>query len=214
MTNVQASSRVARTFLRFIDQMNRILGRLASLALAVMVVSVFIGVLARFVFTHAGIRVSVPWTEEVSRYLMIWTVFIGAGIACRHGRLIGVEYVVGILSPPLGRALKYLSLLLAFAFYVLLCVVGWQWMEFGGSQDSPVMEIPMIYVNVAMMVGGVLMALNTVALVVESRLAARDIRHPIDAPVSDGSEKPLDATRLAAPEVSHSANQQTARRIA
>lgn len=178
MQNVQAPPRGATyRYIGIMDGVNNVLTRLCGVALAAMVLSVFIGVLARFVFTHVGLRLSVPWTEEVSRYLMIWTVFIGAGIACRQGKLIGVEFVVNALPAPLGRAVKYLAFLLAGCFYALLCFVGWQWVEFGNSQTSPVLEIPMVTINLAMMVGGVLMVLNTLALLLATRLAGKDIRH-------------------------------------
>lgn len=167
----------AARYVGIMDGINQLLTRLCGVALAAMVLSVFTGVLARFVFTHLGVRLSVPWTEEVSRYLMIWTVFVGGGIACRHGKLIGVEFVTNAVPAPVGRALKYLSFALAIAFYALLCFVGRQWVEFGDSQTSPVMEIPLVAVNLAMVVGGALMILNTVALVLATRLAGKDIRH-------------------------------------
>lgn len=176
MQKVQSAETGSYRFVQVMDRLNAALTRLCGVALALMVISVFIGVLARFVFSHTSLRISVPWTEEVSRYLMIWTVFLGAGIACRHGKLIGVEFMVAALPPPIGRAVKYLSFLLAGAFYVLLCVVGLQWVEFGQSQTSPVMEIPLVTINLAMVAGGVLMALNTLALVLATRGANRDIR--------------------------------------
>lgn len=176
MQNSPAGPLRGPRFIRFMDRLNDVLTKLCGLALGAMVVSVFIGVLARFVFTHLGFRWSVPWTEEVSRYLMIWTVFIGGGIACRHGKLIGVEFVVGALPAAMGRATKYLSLLLATVFYVLLCFVGWQWVEFGQSQTSPVLEIPMFTINLAMVAGGVLMVLNTLVFVLDARSAGKDIR--------------------------------------
>lgn len=177
MQKVQSGPSVAVRFVQVMDRVNGALTLLCGVALAAMVASVFIGVLARFVFTHTSLRISVPWTEEVSRYLMIWTVFIGAGIACRHGKLIGVEFVVTALPAPLGRAVKNLSLLLSACFYALLCFIGWQWVEFGNSQTSPVLEIPMLTINLAMVVGGVLMALNTAALTVAAHVAGKDIRH-------------------------------------
>lgn len=177
MQKVQAQPRSAACrYIGFMDGINRALTLLCGIALATMVLSVFTGVLARFVFTHIGVNVSVPWTEEVSRYLMIWTVFIGAGIACRHGKLIGVEAVVSALPAPLGRAVKYLALVLAGSFYALLCHVGWQWVEFGSSQTSPVLEIPLVTINLAMVAGGVLMLLNTLVLVISTRIAGTDIR--------------------------------------
>lgn len=176
MQKVQADHRTAHRFVQFMDGVNDTLTKLCGLTLAAMVLSVFIGVLARFVFTHTSLGISVPWTEEVSRYLMIWTVFVGGGIACRSGKLIGVEFLVGALPAPIGRGVKYLSLLLSVAFYALLCFVGWQWVEFGNSQTSPVLEIPMFTVNLAMVAGGVLMALNTITLALDARCAGKDIR--------------------------------------
>lgn len=176
MRKVQAGHRSGHRFVQFMDGVNDTLTKLCGVALAAMVLSVFIGVLARFVFTHTSLRISVPWTEEVSRYLMIWTVFVGGGIACRHGKLIGVEFLVQALPPALGRGMKYLSLLLSGAFYALLCFVGWQWVEFGNSQTSPVLEVPMVIINLAMVVGGVLMVLNTLALVLDAHRAGKDIR--------------------------------------
>lgn len=180
MQRTKDSAGAVATYIRLMDGMNQILSRICGVALAVMVLSVFIGVLARFVFTHTAMRFSVPWTEEVSRYLMIWTVFVGGGIACRHGKLIGVEFLIGALPVQVGRAVKYISFLLAGAFYLLLIFVGWQWTEFGNSQTSPVLEIPMVTINLAMVVGGVLMALNTLALVLATRAAGKDIRDAAD----------------------------------
>lgn len=194
MQTAQAMRTASRGFVHLMDRLNDQLTRLCGVALAVMVLSVFIGVLARFVFTHTAVRISVPWTEEVSRYLMIWTVFIGAGIACRHGKLIGVEFLVGILPSALGQAAKYLSLLLATAFYLLLCIVGWQWVEFGQSQTSPVLQVPLVAVNLAMMMGGVLMALNTIALVLATRGAGKDIRAANEDDELESALKQVDAT--------------------
>ena len=190
-------------FVHVMDRVNAGLIKVCGLALALMVLSVFIGVISRFVFSHTSFRISVPWTEEVSRYLMIWTVFLGAGIACRQGKLIGIEFLVSALPAPIGRAVKYLSFFLATSFYVLLSVIGLQWLEFGHSQTSPVLEVPMVIINSAMLVGGVLMVLNTITLVLATLLADRDIRsaaeddelesavqqmaraRPIDAPLVD-----------------------------
>ena len=164
-------------FVRLMDRVNHLLTLACGAALGVMVLSVALGVLARFVFTHTSYRISVPWTEEVSRYLMIWTVFLGGAVAARSGKLIGVEFVVQALAPRLGRAVKYLSLGLSIVFYGLLCVIGWQWVEFGKSQTSPVLELPLVVINLAMVAGGAVMALNTVALVLQTRAAGKDIRN-------------------------------------
>lgn len=172
----QERRREAPSFVQWMDRVNVLITRLCGMALGAMVLAVFIGVLARFVFTHAGYRLSVPWTEEVSRYLMIWTVFLGGGVAARQGKLIGVEFIMHSLPASTGRFVKYFALALSMAFYTLLCFIGWQWVVFGESTNSPVLELPMVVINPAMVVGGLVMALNTVALILEARHSGKDIR--------------------------------------
>lgn len=164
-------------FVLLMDRVTAILTTVCGAALGLMVLSVAIGVLARFVFTHTSYRISVPWTEEVSRYLMIWTVFLGGAVAARSGKLIGVEFVVQALPALPGRVVKYTALTLSIMFYALMCLVGWKWVEFGLSQTSPVLEVPMTVINLAMLVGGFVMALNTVALILDSRHSGKDIRN-------------------------------------
>lgn len=164
-------------FVLLMDRVTAILTMVCGMALGLMVLSVAIGVLVRFVFTHTSYNISIPWTEEVSRYLMIWTVFLGGAVAARSGKLIGVEFVVQALPVLPGRAVKYTALALSIVFYVLLSVVGWQWVKFGLTQTSPVLEVPMTVVNLAMLVGGFVMALNTVALILDSRHSGKDIRN-------------------------------------
>lgn len=190
MTVSRPTSRAAPPgFVRLMDRVNHLLTLACGAALGVMVLSVALGVLARFVFTHTSYRISVPWTEEVSRYLMIWTVFLGGAVAARSGKLIGVEFVVQALAPRSGRVVKYLSLGLSVVFYALLCVVGWQWVDFGQSQTSPVLELPLVVINLAMIVGGAMMALNTVALVLAAHATGKDIR---DAHEDDELEAALE----------------------
>ena len=54
--------------------------------LAAMATMVFANVALRFLTDH-----SILWVEEVSRYLMIWLTFIGAGLVLRYGGHIGID---------------------------------------------------------------------------------------------------------------------------
>lgn len=167
-------------FVRSVDALNGLLLRLCGVALALMVASVAYGVLVRFILTAFEIQIAAPWTEEVSRYLMIWTVFVGGAVAARQAKLIGVEALVHALPAPAGKAIKYLSHLISISFYATIFVVGVQWIEFGESQTSPVLEMPMTYVYSSMAVGAAFMLLNTVALVVEAVARNLDIRPVVD----------------------------------
>jgi TRAP-type transport system small permease protein len=82
---------------KLIDGYCRLLDGLIALALAVMVVLVFGNVVLRYAF-NTGITVS----EEVSRWLFVWLVFLGAISALKEHAHLGSDMLVSRL-PRLGK---------------------------------------------------------------------------------------------------------------
>ncbi|WP_270937095.1 TRAP transporter small permease [Falsiroseomonas oryzae] len=164
-----------------VDRLNLVLTYLIGLLLAVMTFAVLTQVLVRFVLTAAGVNISAAWTEEVARYVLIWIVFLGAGIGCRRRQLISLEFVVRWLPPLPGQGLVHAGLLLCLGFFGLLISVGLAFMELGAVETSPVMQIPKAWVYAAMPAGASLMILNTAVLIAETLLQRRDIRTVADA---------------------------------
>src|SRR5262245_41930998 len=54
-------------------------------------------------FTRYALNDSAGWTEEIARYLLICTVFIGAVVAVRKNNHIHVDFFYRILPKPLMR---------------------------------------------------------------------------------------------------------------
>lgn len=79
---------------RFINASCKVLNGLMATCLALMVVLVFGNVFLRYAF-NSGITVS----EELSRWLFVWMIFMGAIVALKeHGHL-GTDMLVGKLGP-------------------------------------------------------------------------------------------------------------------
>lgn len=165
-----------RSIIWVVDRLNVGLTYLIGLLLAVMTFAVLTQVVVRFVLTAAGINLSAAWTEEVARYVLIWIVFLGAGIGCRKRQLISLEFVVRWLPSLPGQGLVHLGLLACIGFFGLLISVGFAFMELGAVETSPVMQIPKAWVYAAMPAGASLMILNTVVLIAETLMQRRDIR--------------------------------------
>lgn len=164
-------------FVRLVDRLNRFAVISLSAAFAVMTLSIFLQVLVRFVFTAMDIRLSVPWTEELARYLMIWSVFIGGAVAVRTDKLIALEVLIHSLPASLGKALKTGAHLLTMVFFGYLLYLGFEFaLNQGGRQTSPVMGIPMLAVYLSMPVGALLGALNLITLFIDVFLKKSDIR--------------------------------------
>lgn len=99
---------------------------------------------SRFLFGRAVI-----WTEELSRFLLIWIVFLGAALAI-HTRLhFTVELVLERLPP---RVLRWWVVVMGVSLVVLVGVLLYQgvvFAELGLRSRSPSLGLPMMYVYAA-----------------------------------------------------------------
>jgi len=143
-----------------IDQLNLLLRGVVGLMLLTMVIVVFLQILVRFVLPKMGVIVSVPWTEELARYLLIWCIFLGAAAATRSSDLIAMDTLSFVLSPVNVCRLKLYAYGVTMVFFVFLMIIGVRWMGFGMTEYSTVMDIPMVFVYLAMPVGSALALMN------------------------------------------------------
>lgn len=107
---------------RSIQALTRLLEYLIAAALALMVVLVFGNVVMRYAF-NSGITVS----EEVSRWLFIWSTFLGALVALRERAHLGVDMLVARL-PAWGKKACMLA-----THVLMLVILG---MLFKGALDQ------------------------------------------------------------------------------
>lgn len=168
-------------FVRWIDWFNKQLHSLLGILLIIMVVVVFLQVLVRFIFTYLGVYTSVPWTEELARYLMIWMIFMGAALATRYAKMLAVDALIFAIPALPAKLVKVVAHLLSLIFYTCIFIVGIQWANVGLTVKAPVMGILMIFPYSAIAVGGGLMVLNTIALFIDTFQNKRDIRQPYES---------------------------------
>ena len=70
-------------------------------------------------FTRYALNDSAAWTEEIARYLLICTVFMGIASATRRTRHIHVDFLYRLMPAKAGRALSTLIDLLRIAFFAI-----------------------------------------------------------------------------------------------
>ena len=141
-----------RILRKLLGCVNTVTEYIVSALLVLMVVVVFLQVIFRFVL-HA----SLPWSEELSRYILVWLSFLGAAIGVRRGAHIGVEVVVSLFPKTLNVAAKVFVHTVSMVFFSLLILYGWRILGVVGRQLSPAMEWSMAIPYSAICVGGVLM---------------------------------------------------------
>src|SRR5690606_5872286 len=83
-----------------------------------------LGAMSCIVFANVALRYltnfSIPWAEEVARYMMVWMTLIGAGLTLRYGGHVAISNVMEMLSPRAQRLLRALIVVCLLAFFVLM----------------------------------------------------------------------------------------------
>ena len=130
------------------DILEWVLKKLVIVLIIVMTIIVVIGIFSRYIFLY-----SIPWTEELSRYLMVWTGFLAFGVAYRKKELISVKLVTGILPPKLFNIAMFVSDILCSVFLVVVIYYGAKLCQMNSYQVSPAARIPMSIIYAAIPLG-------------------------------------------------------------
>jgi TRAP-type C4-dicarboxylate transport system permease small subunit len=120
------------------------------LLLAAMSVIIFTNVSMRYLTSE-----SLPWAEEVSRHMMVWLTFLGAGPVLRYGGHIAVENLQDVLPPAGAIAVRALVAALLFAFFAFMAWYGWTYTQRTLFQTTAATQIPFAYIYAAMPIGAV-----------------------------------------------------------
>jgi len=97
-----------------------LLNLLIALSLAGMSVLVFLNVVLRYFFDSG-----ITWSEEMSRFLFVWMVFLGAIAALKERMHLAVDIVINRLSPGLKKFFAVISH--SLVLYVLWLVLDGSW---------------------------------------------------------------------------------------
>jgi len=143
------------------------------------VVIAILAAMASMVFANVALRFftdrSILWVEEVSRYLMIWLTFLGAGLVLRYGGHIGID-TLQERFPALAPRIRAGIFVVMLAFFVVMLWLGIRYALLTWGQTTPVMQIPFGAVYLAMPIGFALLIVHAllmaVAYVRERRLLA------------------------------------------
>lgn len=132
-------------------------------ALRVAVAACF-SVLLAAVLLQVVSRLSLPnppvWTEELSRFCLLFAAALGGGLALRSGELVGVDLVTMALPRAGRRAAEVVSCLAMIAFALLLLQPAWEFVDIGSLQTSPALGWNMFWVHAAVLLAPVTLALG------------------------------------------------------
>ena len=156
----------------FMDKVGKVEYFLVAVMIAVMAIVNFLQVVFRYV-----IEGSLPWSEELLRFLFVWTTFLGAGIGVRKGAHLGLTIIVNNLPPKLKKFVVFINYLIWIAFSAIIGMLGLSVVSMQAEFNvrSSAMVLPMYWISLAIPVSFALIILHfaTLAMGYEDREKAR-----------------------------------------
>jgi len=93
-------------------------------------------------FTRYALNDSAGWTEEIARYLLICTVFIGAAVSVRKNNHIQVDFFYRILPKRLMRVMSTLVDAARISFFAYATWLTFALIQRIGRQRMAVVDLP------------------------------------------------------------------------
>jgi len=106
---------------------------------------------------------SISWSEEGIRYVSVWMTFMGAAAASWYDEHMDMNMMADWGGPMFQRSHRALLHLLTAVFAGFVTWQGVVYCQRSGMQTAPTTGLPMLYVYGALVVGGALLLLVSLA---------------------------------------------------
>ncbi|MGP3698550.1 TRAP transporter small permease [Rhodobacter sp. NSM] len=107
---------------------------------------------------------SVPWTEELSRFLFIWTVWLGIATGFRYGQHPALSFLYFLAPRGLKPVLRVIPAVAAVMLFSIVTWHGWallsQQVRFG--ELSPILQVGMWLTTLPLVLGSGLAVLGAI----------------------------------------------------
>ncbi len=124
-----------------LDRLTKLLAAICmvgvALSFATLITVVLIQVIGRTIGT------SPVWTEELTRFALLYLAAFGVGLSFRSGDLVNVDVICENLPPPLPWLLRLVSAALTCGLALTLVSYSWKFTSIGKMQTSPAVGVRM-----------------------------------------------------------------------
>ncbi len=143
------------------DLINRYTEYVVFAMMIAMTFVIILQIIFRFFFT------ALSWSEEVARFLLVWSSLLAASIGFKKGSHITVTFVVQRFSPKAKKFLSIMAYILQAIFFFIVIVFGLKLMIVQKSQTSAALLISMSYIYAIYPIGGTIIFIHLLSHVME-----------------------------------------------
>ncbi len=152
---------IFKVYSAFIDGLNLLLKGAIILIITALLVVMLMQVFFRYVLFS-----SLPWSEEVARFLLIWLVMLASAYGFSLGEHIKIEFFKKkFIDNEVLTSIFNIAIYIILLFMLSLMVYyGYDLADGISFQSSPALRISMFWPTLALPLGGFLMMLQTIKL--------------------------------------------------
>lgn len=130
--------------------------------LSVTVIVVVLNVILRYLF-----KGGLYWVEEVATTSFIWSVFIGAAAAYKYKMHIGIDLITKLFSEKLRELISIIIHALMIIINGYITYLSTLFIRQNSLKRTPVLEIPAMYVNLAITIGFGLITIHAILFFID-----------------------------------------------
>ena len=120
---------------------------LASVAITIVVLSAFYGVISRYILNNP-----VAWSNEIATIAFTWTVFLGAAAAWKYDKHIHLDLVYDFFPKRIKIVSDWLKNLILAVFFVYVLYLSIQFTITAYNKPTAILRIPFSYVDVPVVI--------------------------------------------------------------
>lgn len=154
------------------NALDKIFGALIVVMLGAMVIITAGQIVCRTWFT------ALSWSDEVTRYLLIWSTFFGATCVYRHGGNISITFVQNVFPPKVSRVLRIVVHLVCMILFAVLLYYGCMYTG-KLTKTATALPIKMKYVFICIPVSMAVMMYHAFVMMLDEILAKPDAQKEV-----------------------------------
>jgi|TARA_B100001063_G_scaffold178206_1_gene167146 TRAP-type C4-dicarboxylate transport system permease small subunit len=120
---------------------------LASIAISIVVISAFYGVISRYILNNP-----VAWSNEVATIAFTWTVFLGAAAAWKSNKHIHLDLVYNFFPNKIKIISDWLKNIILIVFIAFALYLSIQFTITAYNKPTAILRIPFSYVDLPVVI--------------------------------------------------------------
>ncbi|MBS3976808.1 MAG: TRAP transporter small permease [Syntrophomonadaceae bacterium] len=144
--------------------------RLVFLLIIALIIVISLQIVSRIFFS------AFSWTEELSRYLLVWSTFLGASMAYKRKSHIAVTFAADLLRGLAKTITRWIVNLLTVAFLAVAIYYSVKMISLQVFQVSPALGISMSHVYISLPLGFTAMFIHALSMMAEELFPGREVR--------------------------------------